>query len=232
MRAAGERMAVLGPQHRVVLLIFVLGCVALVLLVGRLRTRPGLQIRVSRMAGVAILVLCGPFEIDDIVIGVQHPLTGLPLQICDLGWLVAGLALLTGNRRLSALAYFWGLTLSIQGVVTPDLDHVFPQVQFFGFWLRHIAPVWAAVYLVGARIGPTWKGFRFSVLVTAAWAAVVMGLNAVIGSNYGYLNGKPSGASALDLLGPWPLYVVLEVALVIAVWALMTWPWNRQRVSE
>lgn len=228
MCAAGE-WPIPGPQHRVVLLVFGLGCVAFVLLAGRLRARPGTQTRVSRLVGGAVLLLCGPFEIEDVVIGVRHPLTGLPLQICDLGWLVAGVALLTGSRRLCSLTYFWGLTLSIQGVLTPDLDHVFPQAQFFGFWVRHIAPVWAAVYLVGCRIGPDWKGFRFSVMITAAWAVVVMGVNASIGSNYGYLNGKPSGASALDLLGPWPWYVVIEIALVVAVWALMTWPWNRAR---
>lgn len=229
MPTAGERFVVFGPQHQLLLLVFLLGCVALLFLGARMRPRPALQARVSRVAGAAILVLCAPFEADDVIIGLHHPRTGLPLEICDLAWLLAGVALLTGDRRLTALLYYWGLTLSVQGVVTPDLDHVFPQLQFFGFWLRHIAPVWAAVYLVGSRIGPTWRGFRFSVVVTAAWAALVMGVNALLGSNYGYLNGKPRVHSVLDVLGPWPWYVVLEVALVVGVWALMTWPWSRTR---
>jgi len=229
MPTDGQRFVVFGPQHLLVLAIFLAGCAALLVLGARLRARPELQTRVMRVAGIVILVLCGPFELDDVIVGVQHPLTGLPLQLCDFGWLVACLALLTGSRRMYALLYFWGLTLCIQGVVTPDLDDVFPQLQFFGFWVRHIAPVWAAVYVVGARIGPTWRGFRFTVLVTTVWAAAVMGLNFVIGSNYGYLNGKPSVDTALDLLGPWPWYVLVEVVLVIGVWALMTWPWNRSR---
>jgi len=55
--------------------------------------------------------------------------------------------------------------------------------------------------------------------------------NLAVGTNYGFLNRKP-GTSILDLLGPWPLYVVVEIALVCGVWALMTWPWERSRLTE
>lgn len=224
---AADRLVLFGAEHLWVLTVFVIGCGAVLLLGGRLRARSAVLRRALRISGAVILLACAPLEAVDVVIGLPHPRTGLPLQICDVAWLLAGIALLTLNRRLLALLYFWGLTLSVQGVVTPDLDHVFPQLLFFGFWLRHIVPVWAAVLLIGVRIGPTWKGFRFSALVTAAWAVVVIGINTAIDSNYGYLNGKPTVHSALDLLGPWPWYVAIEVALVIAVWGLMTWPWNR-----
>jgi hypothetical integral membrane protein (TIGR02206 family) len=149
------------------------------------------------------------------------------VHISDFAWLIAGVALLTGNASWSALLYYWGLTLSVQGVLTPDLVDVFPDPQFLGFWARHLAPVWAAAYLVGARAGPTWRGYRFVLLLTTLWAAAIMVLNAVFGSNYGYLNAKPVTPSLLDFLGPWPWYVLVEAVLVVVVWALITWPWNR-----
>ena len=220
----------LGLQHRAVLIVFVAGCISLLLLGARLRSRPSLQQRVMWSEGIAIVALCAPFELRDVVIGLHHPRTGLPLQICDVGWLVAATALLTRGRRSTALLYFWGLTLCVQGVVTPDTHAVFPQLQFFGFWLRHIVPVWAAVQLVGSRIGPSWRGYRFTIFVTTVWAALAISLNALIGSNYGYLNGKPHVHSLLDVLGPWPWYVLVEAVLVVGVWALMTWPWNRMQV--
>ena len=43
-------------------------------------------------------------------------------------------------------------------------------------------------------------------------------------THYGFLNGKPATTSLLDLMGPWPVYVLAGAALVLAVWALMTWP--------
>jgi uncharacterized membrane protein YwaF len=58
-----------------------------------------------------------------------------------------------------------------------------------------------------------------------------MGLNDLFGSNNGYVNGKPSDATILDVLGPWPLYVVAEMAIVAGGWALITLPWVRRRVS-
>jgi hypothetical protein len=42
----------------------------------------------------------------------------------------------------------------------------------------------------------------------------VFAFNVVVGTNYGYLNAKPSAASALDLLGPWPWYLLAEVVIV------------------
>lgn len=66
-------------------------------------------------------------------------------------------------------------------------------------------------------------------IVTLAWFAVTFTFNTIAGTNYGYLNGKPPTASILDALGPWPFYLLVEVTIVVAVWALMTWPWVRIR---
>jgi hypothetical integral membrane protein (TIGR02206 family) len=224
-----DRFIVFGPQHLLVLGLFGLGCVAAVLAGARLHARPRTEARAGRVAGVVVLVVCGPFEVLDWLHAVGHWRTALPVQICDFGWLVAGVALATRSRGWSALLYYWGLTLCVQGVLTPDLDHVFPQVQFFGYWVRHLAPPWAAVYLVRARHGPSWRDYRTAVAVAVTGLAMV--LNRILGSNYDYLNAKPATHSALDLLGPWPWYVLSEVVLVAAFWALITWPWNRRRAA-
>ena len=71
----------------------------------------------------------------------------------------------------------------------------------------------------------TWKSYRFAVVVTLAWAVAAMTFNVVAGTNYGYLNRKPASGTLLDLFGPWPGYVVVEVVVVCLVWALMTLPW-------
>jgi hypothetical integral membrane protein (TIGR02206 family) len=97
----------------------------------------------------------------------------------------------------------------------------------------HLLVVWAAVYLVWALgLGPDWRRYRVALLVTAAWAITVYVFNVLVGTNYGYLNAKPSAASALDLLGPWPWYVLNEIVIVAAFWALITWPWARRSRTE
>ena len=82
---------------------------------------------------------------------------------------------------------------------------------------------------VGAGRGPRpGARYRTSVAITAAWAVTVYAFNVAVDTNYGYLNAKPAAASALDLLGPWPWYVVNEIVIVAAFWALITWPWTRR----
>jgi hypothetical protein len=93
------------------------------------------------------------------------------------------------------------------------------------FWGMHFLTFWATVYVVCLCGGPSWRGYRFALACTAVWAAVVMGFNGLTDTNYGYLAHKPDTASLLDLLGPWPLYVAAEIAVLAVGWALMTWPW-------
>lgn len=140
------------------------------------------------------------------------------------------IALWTRRRWAVALNYFWGLTLSIQGIITPDLASVFPEPRSVMYWGMHLLIVWSAIFLTfGLRIGPTWREYRIAVVTTALWMVGVFAFNLVADTNYGYVNGKPTRASALDLLGPWPLYLLAEVAIVATAWALMTWPWVRRQ---
>ena len=76
---------------------------------------------------------------------------------------------------------------------------------------------------------PQWRSYRFVVVVTVVWAVVTFAFNRIAGTNYGFLNGKPATASLLDLLGTWPVYLLTAATLILIVWALMTWPWQRGR---
>jgi hypothetical integral membrane protein (TIGR02206 family) len=151
----------------------------------------------------------------------------LPLQICDLAWIFVAWALLTGRPLPTALTYYWGLTLSVQALVQPTLSEPFPDLDFFVFWGKHVLIVWGAVYLcLSLRHGPDWASYRRAVVWTLGWLVAVLCLNALLDANYGYVNGKPSEATVLDVLGPWPVYVVAEMAIVMVGWALITLPWT------
>jgi hypothetical integral membrane protein (TIGR02206 family) len=156
--------------------------------------------------------------------------TSLPLQLCDLAWVAAACGLLTHRPLPVALTYYWGLTLTVQGIITPSLGQAFPDPRFFAFWGMHLLVVWSALYLtLGLGLGPRWRDYRASLAVTAAWAVAAYVVDVWLDVNYGYLVHKPESGSLLDPLGPWPVYLLVGLGILVAGWALMTWPWVRTR---
>ena len=223
MRTEGPFVAY-GTSHGTVLALTVLGAAALVGLARR--GDPRWVRRACLLLAAATLSLNVVIEVWTL-----RPADlgrTLPLQLSDLAPYAAALALCTRGRRASALTYYWGLALSTQALVTPVLRGPdFPAVSFLAFFGIHVLVVWAAILLTwGVRVRPDWAGYRFTVVVTVCWAAVSFGINRATGADYGFLNAKPSTGSLLDLLGPWPWYLLPESALVLGVWALMTLPWR------
>jgi hypothetical integral membrane protein (TIGR02206 family) len=213
-------------EHGLLLVMLVAGAVVLGW-TGRRQSASGHDVRFRRAFAVLIPVFTVPMQVlqlfpDDFTLG-----TSLPLQVCDLSWIVAVYALWTRDGRALAVLYYWALVLDVQAAVTPSLGQTFPDPRYFMFWGMHFLTIWAAVYLVCLAGGPTWRGYRLTLLLTAVWAAVVLVFNAVTGTNYGYLSRKPETSSLLDLLGPWPAYVAVEVVILASIWALMTVPWVR-----
>ncbi len=225
MHPLSTRFQTFGTEHLVLLTLFVAVLLALVA-VGRAR---GDDPRFRRTFAIAIPCFTLPMQVWQLLPSDFGLGTSLPLQYCDLAWAIAAYALWTLRPWAVALTFFWGLTLTTQGILTPSLGEQLPDPRYFMFWGMHLLTVWAAAYLVATGNRITWRQYRFAVVVTAAWAAVVMTFNALADTNYGYLNAKPPGTSALDLLPAWPTYVVVEIVLVAGVWALMTWPFQRRR---
>lgn len=220
-----------GPSHWVMLAVFVLGIWPVIALGRHIRNRPA-AIAVSRAYAVLIPCFTIPLQVVDFLPGNYDLQTTLPLQLCDIAWIAAVVALWTHRPTPVALTYYWGLALTTQALITPALNNDFPDAKFLAYWGMHLLIVWAAIFLTwGLGLSPTWRDYRRTVAITLGWAVAVFCFNLAIGTNYGFLNRKPE-TSILDLLGPWPAYVFVEIALVCAVWAVMTWPWERSRARR
>lgn len=220
-----------GPSHVTVLVVFVIGA-GLLVWIGRRQTEAQARLFGRGFALVILVAFLVALVYKLLRFDLQ---TSIPLQLCDIAELVAAVALWSHRRWAFALTYFWGLLLSSQALLTPDIGTPqegapdFPHHLFLTFFTLHVLVVWAAIYLTWGRGGrPRWRDFRLAVVVALGWVAVTLTFNTIAGTNYGYLNGKPPTASILNVLGPWPLYVVAEVVIVILGWALMTWPWERR----
>ena len=139
----------------------------------------------------------------------------LPLHLTDAVTLVAIAALWRPQIALLVeLLYFWALAASLQAVLTPDLGSAFPDPLFLTYFATHAGAVAAACMLVlGTGRAPR-AGAVLRVYAATLGFAVLAGLGTVLtGGNYMYLRRKPSNASLLDVMGPWPTYILAAAAL-------------------
>jgi hypothetical integral membrane protein (TIGR02206 family) len=225
--------AAYGASHWAVLILLTAGVLLLAWFGGRYR---GTRTVTTLGRGLAVVLVAFhvPILIYDLTparFDIEH---SLPFQISDLAWMAAAYALWFHKQWAYALAYYWGLTLVPQAVITPALNA--PEalsIDFVSFWGQHLLVLWAAVYLtwwVGMR--PSWRSFAFAAVVTVAWGIVMLGFNEVAGTNYLFVSRKPDNPSVLDFMGEWPWYLGVELLVGLAGWALLTWPWTRSAASR
>jgi hypothetical integral membrane protein (TIGR02206 family) len=223
-------MPAYGAEHLSVLAITVVLAVALPLLADRQRRAPRLD-RALTASGWALLVVAVFWLAWGFLPANWNFAESLPFHFSDGLRIFAAVALITRAPWAVLIAYYWGFTLNLMSLLTPDLNYfVAPALEFTLYWVLHVAVLLVPlVLMVGVGLRPTWRGYALTLTLTCGWAALAMLVNSLTGANYGYLAHAPRGASLLDALGPWPTYLLWELALVAVVWALMTWPFTTRR---
>lgn len=150
----------------------------------------------------------------------------LPLHLCSiLVWLGAWM-LVTKSYKIYEFMYFMGIAGAIQALVTPDLGiYGFPHFRFFQTFLSHGLIVTSAIYMtVVEGFRPTWKSMVRVFVWMNIYALIVYFINDYIGSNYLMINHKPELPSLLDLLPPWPVYILYMELIGVASMLLLYLP--------
>jgi hypothetical integral membrane protein (TIGR02206 family) len=167
------------------------------------------------------VVMAGAFVAEQIAYlatGEWRATLNLPLQLSDAVTLLAIAALWRPRPALEELLWFWALTASLQATLTPDLAQSFPDVRYFTYFLTHGGALVAVVVL---RALPRPAGMWRAYAATVAWAALAGAGDLITGGNYMFLREKPSTASLLDLMGPWPVYIAAAAVLALALFAAL-----------
>ncbi len=154
-----SRFQPFSPEHLGLVMGFLVVAVVLAF-AGRAHRGTPQEVRFRRCFALLIPCFTVPMQVLQLIPAEYDVGTSLPLQLCDLAWMAAVVALWTRHWTATALVYFWGLTLTVQGIVTPSLQEAFPDPRYVMFWGMHFLTVWAAVYLTfGLRVRPTWRSY-------------------------------------------------------------------------
>lgn len=181
-------------------------------------------LRSKRAGRAARLTLAGLLVAGELSLYVWYEATdnwgyhSLPFQLCSLMiWLSAAL-LLTRSRVLYDIVFFLGFLGALQALLTPNLDSGYPTFRFFHFFVVHGAIIAAGLFMT---VVEGWRPKASSIPKALGWLHVLAipaaVANALTGSNFMFLARKPATSSLLDLLAPWPWYLLQLEAVALGL---------------
>jgi hypothetical integral membrane protein (TIGR02206 family) len=159
--------------------------------------------------------------------------TMLPLHLCSLFVFLSAVMLVKRSYSIYEFAYFLGIGGAVQAILTPDLGiYDFPHFRYFQVFVSHGLIVSAAIYMtLIERMRPTWASFRRVLVWSNVYLLMVGGVNWLLGSNYMFIAHKPETASLMDVLGPWPWYILALEAVGFVLFFLLYLPFALRDIA-
>ena len=159
----------------------------------------------------------------------------LPLQLSDLAALLAIVMLLSKSKRIFQFVYFAGVASAIQAIVTPDLYHFsFPHFLYFQSFVSHGGVILASLFMVVAfGYRPTIRAMWWTILCVNLYAVFIYFMNRRLGSNYMYIMKKAGMNTLLNILGPWPWYLIwVELVMIVSFYILYSPFWFKKKKGK
>jgi len=211
-----EPFAFLSGEHLWGL--FACAAVVAALIVFRAALRRPVPNRIARYTLAAALIgselaLYGSYTVRD-----AWGWYALPFQLCTLMVWVSAYSVAARSQRAYEVSFFLGILGAMQALATPYLTVGFPDFRYFHFFLAHIAIIAASVFLTAVDgFRPTAKSVFKALLWLNAFAGAAGIVNAATGENFMFVARKPQTGSLLDVLAPWPWYLLQLEAIAFAL---------------
>jgi len=211
-------------QHLLpILVVFIIGLISILWAKYKLndaqRKKLLLYLSFIPVLGYFLTVICstieGSFSIQE----------NLPFHVCRFVALAAPFVIWKNNRYWLAVFYFWILAGTLNANITPDINYGFPSWDYFSYWMIHsfliILPIY---YIIIFKIRITFKDLINAYVMANVFLLCSLIVNYLIGSNYMYTLAKPESGSLLDIMGPWPWYLVWTQFLALLLFLILYLP--------
>lgn len=167
---------------------------------------------------LAIAVLIHPYLI---YLGLWSAAESLPLHLCALSNIMAGITMWFPNSRNFELLFYWGIAGGIHSLLTPEVTAGAQSILVLEYYFLHVNIIFAPIFLMRFyNLYPRERSWLKVFLATQIVLPVVGGINWLIDSNYMYLTHKPIAENPF-IIGDWPWYIIgLEVAMILHFWVI------------
>lgn len=221
-----------SASHWIIIAIFIL--ILILLYVCRGHLQPPARSRAGRYLLAGILIMCelslniwyiwgDRFDVRDT----------LPLELCSISLYLCVFMLLFESRFIFRIVYFTGMGGAIQAILTPALSYPYPHFRFIEFFVAHMVTILSVLYMVWI------KGFRprigdigLTMIVLNVLLMCILTINDLTGGNYMFLSRKPETPSLMDVLGPYPWYILSLEIVAGVLFLLLYLPFAFTRKSD
>jgi hypothetical integral membrane protein (TIGR02206 family) len=220
----GDPFILFGPAHLLALGLIV----AINVVIYRMRERFSPRAQIGLRWGLAALLLIdeAAWHYWNYSAGRWTLQTMLPLHLCSVLVFASAYMLVRRSYRIYEFAYLLGIAGAAQALLTPDAGPFgFPHFRAFQVMISHGAIVTAALYMTFVEgFRPHWSSVRRVFIGMNVYMVFVGIVNGALGSNYLFIARKPDTASLMDVLGPWPWYILSLEAVGLALCLLVYLP--------
>ncbi|QCJ42127.1 TIGR02206 family membrane protein [Bacillus sp. S3] len=180
---------------------------------------------------ISLIIMETTYHSWMILNGSWHVSHAIPLELCSISLILTVILLLTRKKIIYEILLFTALLGASQALITPLLNYDFPHFRFFHFFYTHLLIIWVPLYFTWAKgYRPTiWSVLKLFVFLNVLMPIIMM-INKLVGGNYMFLSHKPDSASLLDVLGPYPWYIVSLEGLLLSL-SLIVWVIFREKAS-
>ncbi|MEH7118255.1 TIGR02206 family membrane protein [Neobacillus vireti] len=219
-----------SASHFIIITLLFIGAVGIFIYRGQLRSDKSRKWEIG--AAISLILIEATYHFWMIINGSWDVSHAIPLELCSISLILNIILLLTRKKIIYEILLFTALLGASQAIFTPLLNYDFPHFRFFHFFYTHLMSIWVPLYF-------TWvKGYRptiWSVLKLCIFLNVLMPIimliNKLVSGNYMFLSHKPDSASLLDVLGPYPWYILSLEGLLITL-SLMVWVLFREKTGR
>lgn len=184
--------------------------------------------------GVFIVFQEVVLHINRVFMGVWTIEESLPLHMCSLSVFLIAYMYATRSYKMFEVMYFWGIAGALQAILTPNLDHYGPpHFRFYQFFVGHgtiMIATFFMIFVVGFL--PTFKSLFKAMLFTNAILPIIGVINWLTGGNYFFIARVPETKSIIDMMGPWPYYILVLELVAFVMFALSYIPVFVYRITH
>ena len=180
----------------------------LVLLLGK-RSNQFQRIQIAKILGSVMIARAILIHFYMVYLDKWSVQSSLPLQMCSISAILAGVVIFWKNQWLYEFLFYWGIPGAFHSLLTPEFTVGMEGFLFMEYFIAHGGIILNALFItlflgMKPRKGSWWK--------IALWSHIPLGivgfLNWILDANYMYLCEKPMVNNPF-IIGEWPWYFLI-----------------------